>query len=247
MSEIPEDIKQAAKDALQEWHAEPQGRLLVEVIAKAILAERQRCAELVENHSVSRKGASDTARATKTPNMTSLLFAKLIRGEIRALSNDHGEVVERYLDQLSYDPGTGVFRWLVSRGRMAQAGDIAGAANDDGYILINIGGRKYGAHRIAWRIVHGKWPDFEIDHINRDPSDNRISNLREATRSQNCVNRKVVRKGLKGAYPNGNRWCASIKINGRVRHLGSFATEQEAHSAYANEAKLAHGSFARLE
>ncbi len=141
---------------------------------------------------------------------------------------------ERVLELLKYDPETGVIVWAVSRGRLAKAGDVAGTIDKDGYTRININGRKYAAHRIAWLIDTGAWPPDEIDHRNGVRSDNRRSNLREADRfinNQNATkpNRRI---GLAGVAPQGKRFAAKITINRRLTYIGTFDTPELAHSAY---------------
>jgi hypothetical protein len=85
---------------------------------------------------------------------------------------------ERLRERLRYDGGTGVFTRRVGSGH-ARAGEIAGSVHSTGYVRIGIDGGKYTAHRLAWLYVHGVWPSDQIDHINRNRSDNRIANLRE--------------------------------------------------------------------
>jgi hypothetical protein len=89
---------------------------------------------------------------------------------------------------LDYDQNTGVFRWATRKCQRKRAGEIAGSVSNKGYVMIGIDYKKYSAHRLAWLYVHGDWPAGEIDHINRDRTDNRISNLRVATRRQQIEN-----------------------------------------------------------
>src|ERR1019366_3461065 len=96
--------------------------------------------------------------------------------------------VQRLKELLSYDRNTGKFIRLKTRGPYV-AGSVAGTVSDLGYRSIFIDGRIYKEHRLVWLYITDKWPAWEIDHINRDPSDNRIENLREATPSQNMPNR----------------------------------------------------------
>lgn len=106
------------------------------------------------------------------------------------------------------------------------------------------------AHRLAWLYIYGEWPIDQLDHINRNTSDNRIENLREATQSQNNANRSANKSKkyspLKGVsfYPDSKRWTASIRINNKNRHLGCFDTAEEAHAAYVAEADQVFGEFA---
>jgi Demerecviridae HNH endonuclease len=98
--------------------------------------------------------------------------------------------------------------------------------------------------------MRGHWCAQVIDHRDLDPSNNRLTNLRRATKSQNNANRRVCRNnasGLKGVSPDRGRWRASIRKNGRRRHLGMFPTPQAAHAAYVKAARKLFGRFARTE
>lgn len=93
----------------------------------------------------------------------------------------------RLCELLHYDPHTGVFRWAVDRARV-RAGDVAGCYDCNGYRTIRIDGYDYFAHRLAWFFVHASWPVAVIDHLNRRRYDNRLSNLRDVTQSENLRN-----------------------------------------------------------
>ena len=100
---------------------------------------------------------------------------------------------ERLKELLEYDPETGFFTRLIGRsGPRARSGDVAGCDNGQGYIRIYVDGRPYKGHRLAWFYVHGAWPR-EIDHINGDKSDNKLANLRPATRSRRAWKRPRYR------------------------------------------------------
>lgn len=149
---------------------------------------------------------------------------------------------------LDYNPETGTFTWRVGRGR-ARAGGIAGTPYGRGYTRIQIYGKHYYSHRLAWLIIHGVWPAKYIDHINGDPLDNRLSNLRLATRAENRRNTKRQSNntsGLKGVIFDKARgkWQARIKIDGYNRHLGYFTAPEEAHAAYCKAAREHYGEFA---
>jgi hypothetical protein len=149
---------------------------------------------------------------------------------------------------LHYDSRTGEFRWRKRVGSI-KPGDIAGTLVQ-GYRKIEINGRSYPAHQLAWLYKKGKWCSQMIDHRDLDPSNNRWTNLRQATRSQNNANRRASPKnacGLKGASPHQGQWRATICKNGRKHHLGAFATPQAAHAAYAKAARKLFGKFARTE
>lgn len=151
---------------------------------------------------------------------------------------------------LSYDPASGLFLWKVDRSYRVKAGYKAGHVTPLGYHAIEIAGRKFMAHRLAWLIVSGKWPAFDIDHLNGDRLDNRIENLREASRSENCSNklsRCDSKSGVKGVFWNKklSKWQAQISKNGKQIYLGVFETMDEAKAAYRRAAAELHGPFAR--
>lgn len=144
--------------------------------------------------------------------------------------------VGRLRQVLDYDPETGVFRWrerLMVRNRI---GDVAGTIRKDGRREIGINRRTYLAHRLAWLHVHGVWPDSDIDHRNGIPDDNRIANLRLATRAQNLQNLQHVRStntsGYTGVQRQKNKWRADISLNRQHHFLGLFDTAEEASAAY---------------
>lgn len=148
------------------------------------------------------------------------------------------------LRAISYDPDTGEFTWLESRGGVRAGSRAGNVMPDKGYLRIRLDGVLVLAHRLAWRLYWGAWPVEFIDHINCERDDNRICNLREATRSQNCRNRRVAPGRIvpKGVTAHRKRYRARI---GHV-DIGSFDTAEEAHAAYAEAARLAYGEFARL-
>jgi hypothetical protein len=138
---------------------------------------------------------------------------------------------------LFYCAITGHFTWLVSTARRIKIGDRAGTPNEKGYIIIQINGKLYRAHRLAWLYVHGYLPTKQIDHKNGIKDDNRIDNLREATNSENHQNkgkRKDNTSGFTGVTfhkPTG-KWLAQIGIGGKKHFLGLFNTREEARDAY---------------
>jgi hypothetical protein len=149
---------------------------------------------------------------------------------------------------LDYDRETGVFTWRVSAGRVARHSK-AGRVHVRGYIEIKICKRIYKAHRLAWLYVYGEWPPHEIDHVNLDQSDNRLSNLRSATRSQNGANRSLQVNNTSGARGvtwdrQHKRWKAQIKVNGKQKNLGLFLDKNEAAGAYKLAAVERFGDFA---
>src|SRR5262249_25521988 len=156
----------------------------------------------------------------------------------------------RLCEVLDYDDETGEFYWRKRMSPRAGPGQIAGMRNRDGYRFIAIDGRIYPAHRLFWLYMTGKMRSGGIDHRDGHPSNNRWYNLRPATRSQNCANRRIPRHntcGLKGVSLHRGKYDALICKKGRKYYLGRFSTAQEAHAAYAEAARKLFGEFARTE
>jgi len=156
---------------------------------------------------------------------------------------------KRIMEFVSYDSITGIFYWMADCPSKKMRGKVAGTIKDDGYVCIVICGIKYRAHRLAWFYSHGLWPPKDIDHINGVRNDNRLINLREATKSQNSHNSKKPlnnASGFKGVHwhKHHKKWCSGIQVNGVKKHLGSFETPEEAHEAYKNASNKYHGSYA---
>jgi len=156
----------------------------------------------------------------------------------------------RLCELLHYERKTGQFRWRKRMNRKVLAGDIAGSLAVDRYRKITIRRKKYRAHHLAWLYVTGEWCPVMIDHRDGDPSNNRWTNLRRATGSQNNANRRLPRNNacrLKGVSRHRRRWRATIRKNGRRHHLGIFRMPQAAHAAYVKAARKLFGEFARTE
>ena len=147
-----------------------------------------------------------------------------------------------------YNPYTGEFSWRVTRGTRTKIGDKAGCVGNRGYYTLCYKRRPITAHRAAWAIVYGAWPRDELDHINGDKEDNRISNLRECSRLQNEYNKGPSpqnRLGIRGVKASSHgKYYAQIRIEGRLTHLGTFETAEEAEAAYKQAAERVCGSFA---
>ena len=145
---------------------------------------------------------------------------------------------------LAYDADTGVFTRLVRTGHRVKVGDVAGSKNGLGYIAISVVGRARYAHRLAWLYMHGEWPAGDIDHIDGNPSNNAIANLRDVSHRVNQQNRRRAQSnntsGFLGAARKRKRWQAIISVDGKLRRLGTFDTPAEANAAYLEAKRLLH-------
>lgn len=145
---------------------------------------------------------------------------------------------QRLRESLHYDPETGAFVWIAQTSKRIQIGGVAGSQDSKGYVRIGIDGEYYPAHRLAWLYVTGAWPADQIDHRNGVRDDNSWLNLREANRFLNGQNQRLPHTDNKSGFLGvcwhkaSGKWRAQIKIDGRVSHLGLFATAADAHNAY---------------
>lgn len=158
---------------------------------------------------------------------------------------DHTAALLREL--FHYDPQTGVFTRRVKTSSRAKIGVPVGNNSGNGHLQIRFNGARHLAHRLAWLYVYGVWPSKLIDHINGDPKDNRIDNLRDVSASVNAQNQRAATKKNKRAtllgahfHVQSGKYLAHIRLNGVSRHIGSFETEQEAHEAYVAEKRRVH-------
>jgi len=163
---------------------------------------------------------------------------------------------------LNYDPASGEFTWRHRPQEMfptfkgfkiwngKYADKKAGGTMTRGYRTITVEYESFLGHRLAWLLMHGEPVPAQIDHINRNPSDNRISNLRAATYSQNIANTGMWshnRSGFRGVHSYFNRFYAQIRHEGRTIYLGSFLTIEEARDAYRAAAVRLFGEFANTD
>lgn len=153
---------------------------------------------------------------------------------------------DRLREVLRYDEDTGKIFWKVSCSNRAKAGSEAGSRTSKGRMSIAVDGRRYLAHRLAWFYVHGEFPSGEIDHIDGDPTNNRISNLRDVDRTTNAQNnrraKRISRSGLLGAFwfERDQCWVSKIRINGKLTHIGYFKTAEAAHEAFIAKKREHH-------
>lgn len=170
------------------------------------------------------------------------------------------EVDEYIRENLRYDPETGYLWWIKeSDHRVGKKRDLDKSADyihkNSGYVNVNLsltGGQfPYRAHRVAWFLHYGSWPDKSLDHINGIKTDNRIENLRPATQQENDRNRKAY-KGCSSKYKGVSwskscqKWKSYIRSNQRQEHLGIYSSEEEAAQAYDKAARERFGDYACL-
>jgi len=141
--------------------------------------------------------------------------------------------------------------WKVSPANHIKIGNEAGHLTDEGYNVIVISGKRYYTHRLIFLYYYGYLPEY-LDHINNIRDDNRINNLREASRNQNQWNKKKQKNKSSSKYKGVHyfkgrkRWRARIQVNGKSKHLGYYFTEEEAALSY-NEAAIKYfGKYAEL-
>ena len=146
---------------------------------------------------------------------------------------------------LSYNPETGLFHWKIKPSNRFKLGMQAGSLGT-GYVRIHTNGRTYGAHRLAWLYIYGEEPANNIDHINGNPLDNRIVNLRQATQMENTQNRRRPQKnnshGILGVTydPKKKLWRARIGVDGIRKYIGKFKTQEQAAQAYLEAKRAMH-------
>ena len=158
--------------------------------------------------------------------------------------------IARLHELFIYDPDTGVLTNRINR-RRARAGEEAGNLRSDGYRNVILDYVTFKVHRVVWAMHFGVWPSGLLDHVDGNPSNNRISNLRPATHVQNMRNRRKHKNntsGIKGVRKNrnGSKWAAYIQIDGKNTNLGSFDSAEEAADAYRKASLELHGDFANF-
>jgi hypothetical protein len=155
------------------------------------------------------------------------------------------EVLKKIPTLFTYSDGR--LFWNHSRGNV-KAGSLIDYRDNRGHIRVRIFDRLFRAHHVIWFLHYGKWPSL-IDHINGDPADNRIENLRECTQQENTRNRSSQpssRCSYKGVsyHTRGRKWVAQIKSGNVRKHLGLFAEIEDAATAYNFAAAEMHGQYA---
>lgn len=213
-------------------------------------SDREEIKNLLREYKLSYDAIAERFSVSKNAIYSIAKKSGLCRDGLPRVHKRPTELTPDYLRSiLRYDPETGIFTWIQGH----KKGKVAGWTDERQYVHVRVGPNKLClAHRLAWFYVHGRWPPEVIDHINGDPSDNRLSNLRECTQAQNVVNSKIVhsvssiRKGVMFDKKRG-RYRAYIRQDGRHKHLGRFKTLEEAVSARKAAEDEIHGEFARRE
>jgi hypothetical protein len=165
-------------------------------------------------------------------------------------------IPEDISEYLGYCPETGKLYWKKQTSKQAlraRVGAEAGCLDKaSGYMNVRFRGERYQVHRVAWKIFYGTLPaNVDIDHRDLNKSNNKIENLRRASRSNNCMNtaiRSNSTSGYKGVSLRAdmNKWRARITVGGKRRCIGYFETREQAHDAYSRAMIEAHGEFARV-
>ena len=151
----------------------------------------------------------------------------------------------KLIESLWYCKDSGEFTWLVDYGRNC-VGDAAGYVSPINRRHIYVYGESFLASRLAWFYVTGAWPKHYIDHINRDPSDDRWCNIREATPRQNQFNRSIGANNttrFKGVSRKREKFVAKTREAGKWIHIGVYDTAAEAGHAYSCAVRGSHGEF----
>lgn len=158
----------------------------------------------------------------------------------------NGISIDLLHEYLIYNSETGILTWKRRASIRVFVGKEAGCKMNGGYIAIRVRGTSMLAHRVAWAMHYGVWPPHEIDHINRQRTDNRIANLRLATRAENACNAPCPtrnRLGVKGVGKKRNRYLARLWDGKRSVSVGRYDTLEEAKQAYDEAARKLRGEF----
>ena len=151
---------------------------------------------------------------------------------------------DRLKQVFDYNPETGLFTRILAISRKSKVGDIVTTVNRQGYIVLRLDGELHYCHRLAWLFVHGFYPTSHIDHINGNPSDNRLCNLRDVSQKANMQNlhkpHKDSKSGFIGVHKDKKRWAARIFVNGKSVSLGSYSTPKDASTAYLAAKRIYH-------
>jgi hypothetical protein len=148
-------------------------------------------------------------------------------------------------ERLIYDPVTGHFTWKCSGLTKRNFWGKRAGGLQNGYRVIKLEGKNVLAHRIAFAMQNGEWPEGPIDHIDGDPDNNSWENLRQVTLSENQHNRKSSKNICWSK--SAQKWVVYFKVNGQNRHIGSFSSKTEALKARNKAKRELHPSVPRKD
>jgi len=143
-----------------------------------------------------------------------------------SLRSDPKKLREWMIDHLMYESSSGEMIYTKKTAQKTNAGDLVGNFNPQGYLSVQLMGEKFLVHRLVWLWHNGDWPTGEIDHIDRDKSNNRIENLRDVSSQQNAMNRNLSRTTSSGEphiYINEERKMKFVVQFTRHNELVFFA------------------------
>lgn len=157
--------------------------------------------------------------------------------------------IEHLWEAFNVDFEKGLLFWKKQVGARAKIGALVGTKDPSGYFRAHLNSQRFLIHRAIWAMKHGEWPQGIVDHINGDPSDNRIINLRLANKSQNNANSSKAQKnnklGVKGVSfdKKSKKYRADIRKNYKRIHLGWYQTIEEASAAYIAASQHYYGEY----
>lgn len=152
--------------------------------------------------------------------------------------------LQRLHDVFDVDIVQGTLTWRNPSGRRVKAGSLAGTSDGQGYLRVSVDKKKYRVHQLIWLAAHGVF--VPVDHNNEVRDDNRIANLRAASKMENMCNRGKNannKSGYKGVCYHRGKYVAYICTHGKRQYLGRFVTATDAHAAYCAAAAIQHGAF----
>lgn len=181
-------------------------------------------------------------KATLATQLRLLHLHQLLQhNKIMSRNNKPLPTKQELLEIFEYDKQSGVLTWkprkfssLLANGWNSKyANKIVGVKNSAGYLVLSINNTKYLAHRIIWKMINNEEP-VVVDHIDGNPLNNSIDNLRAADESLSSFNKRLSQKRFpRGVQPNGSRYMARLAGS----HLGTYATPEEAHAVYCAAAQ----------
>lgn len=144
------------------------------------------------------------------------------------------EFIDGAREVLEYSPSTGLFHWKVLKPGATKPGQPAGGFTKRGYIRMRVNGVHIFAHRLAWAFVHNKLPEQQIDHINGNPADNRIENLRDVPQAVNKQNTQAAYRSNELGLLNirlrkdNGKYQVRVHRNKKVFNIGEYSTSNDA-------------------